>query len=173
MYSAFPGNCSVSYLSFVNGKSLWAELNGGENSLHWKTNMLPLFSIMTLWNKNKFTLCHEACFTKASKIKLSHSVCETSMPTCNIEHMSYHSNHTTQEQVPEILKTDSSEVLPRKVDNEGRTRGLNRGPPRRQSPSRKPSTVASSTDRYSEGLPGLHANRGLHCHGNSAEVGAE
>ena len=49
MYSAFPGICSVSYLSFVNGRSLWAELNGGENSLHWKANMLPLFSIMTLW----------------------------------------------------------------------------------------------------------------------------
>ena len=48
MYSAFPGNCSVSYLSFVYGRSLWAELNGGENSLHWKANMLPLFSIMTL-----------------------------------------------------------------------------------------------------------------------------
>ena len=30
-------------------RSLWAELNGGENSLHWKANMLPLFSIMTLW----------------------------------------------------------------------------------------------------------------------------
>ena len=44
----FPGNCSVSYLSFVYGRSLWAELNGGENSLHWKANMLPLFSIMTL-----------------------------------------------------------------------------------------------------------------------------
>ena len=38
-----------SYLSFVYGRSLWAELNGGENSLHWKTNMLPLFYIMTLW----------------------------------------------------------------------------------------------------------------------------
>ena len=49
MYSAFPGNCSVSYLSFVYGRSLWAELNGRENSLHWKANMLPLFSIMTLW----------------------------------------------------------------------------------------------------------------------------
>ena len=46
MYSVFPGNCSVSYLSFVYGRSLWAELNGGENSLHWKANMLPLFSIM-------------------------------------------------------------------------------------------------------------------------------
>ena len=45
----FPGNCSVSYLSFVYGRSLWAELNGGENSLHWKANMLALFSIMTLW----------------------------------------------------------------------------------------------------------------------------
>ena len=44
-----PGNCSVSYLSFVYGRSLWAELNGGENSIHWKPNMLPLFSIMTLW----------------------------------------------------------------------------------------------------------------------------
>ena len=53
MYSAFPGNCSVSYLSFVYGRSLWAGLNGGENSLHWKANMLPLFSIMTLWFCNK------------------------------------------------------------------------------------------------------------------------
>ena len=49
MYSAFPWNCSVSYLSFVYRRSLWAELNGGKNSLHWKVNMLPLFSIMTLW----------------------------------------------------------------------------------------------------------------------------
>ena len=32
------------------GRSLWAELNGGENSFHWKANMLPLFSIMTLWS---------------------------------------------------------------------------------------------------------------------------
>ena len=59
MYSAFPGNCSVSYLSFAYGRSLWAELNGGENSLHWKANMLPLFSIMTLWldrRKLNFTL---------------------------------------------------------------------------------------------------------------------
>ena len=50
MYLVFPGNCSVSYLSFVYGRSLRAELNGGENSLHWKANMLPLFSIMTLWS---------------------------------------------------------------------------------------------------------------------------
>ena len=48
MYSAFPGNCSVPYLSFVYGRSLWEELNGGENSLHWQANMLPLFSIMTI-----------------------------------------------------------------------------------------------------------------------------
>ena len=45
---ALVGGPSVSYLSFVYGRSLWAELNGGENSLHWKANMLPLFSIMTL-----------------------------------------------------------------------------------------------------------------------------
>ena len=38
--------CSVSYLSFVNGKSLWAELYAGKSSLWWKANMLPLFSIM-------------------------------------------------------------------------------------------------------------------------------
>ena len=49
MYSALPSNRSVSYLSLVYGRSLWAGLNGGENSLHWKANMLPLFSIMTLW----------------------------------------------------------------------------------------------------------------------------
>ena len=54
MYSAFPGYCSVSYLSFVYGRSLWAELNGGENSLHWKANMLPLFSIMTLCKGHTF-----------------------------------------------------------------------------------------------------------------------
>ena len=29
-------------------ESVGAELNGGENSLHWKANMLPLFSIITL-----------------------------------------------------------------------------------------------------------------------------
>ena len=44
MYSVFPGNCSISYLSFVYGRSLWVELNGRENSLHWEANMLPLFS---------------------------------------------------------------------------------------------------------------------------------
>ena len=49
MYSAFPGNCSVSYLSFACGRSLWAEPKVGKNSLYWKANMLPLFSIMTLW----------------------------------------------------------------------------------------------------------------------------
>ena len=56
----FPGNCSVSYLSFVYGRSLWAELNGGENSLHWKANMLPLFSIMTLW------LCQDTVGVRAT-----------------------------------------------------------------------------------------------------------
>ena len=56
MYSAFPGNCSVSYLSFVYGRRLLAELSGGENSLHWKANMLPLFSIMTLWVGEVFVL---------------------------------------------------------------------------------------------------------------------
>ena len=52
MYSAFPGNgiaaSPSSLLSIWGVWSLWAELNGGENSLHWKANMLPLFSIMTL-----------------------------------------------------------------------------------------------------------------------------
>ena len=65
MYSAFPGNCSVSYLSFGNGRSLWAELNGGENSLHWKSNMLPLFSIMTLcssFNLRKSIRCQICIF---------------------------------------------------------------------------------------------------------------
>ena len=50
------GAGSVSYLSFFYGRSLWAELNGGENSLHWKANMLPLFSIMTLWIKLVYSL---------------------------------------------------------------------------------------------------------------------
>ena len=31
---------AASPISFVYGKSLWAELNGRENSLHWKANML-------------------------------------------------------------------------------------------------------------------------------------
>ena len=31
---------------------LEGELNGGENSFHWKANMLPLFGIMTLWLPN-------------------------------------------------------------------------------------------------------------------------
>ena len=48
MYSAFPGNCNVSYLSFVYGRSLRAELNGGKNSLHWKANAFHLFTFMTL-----------------------------------------------------------------------------------------------------------------------------
>ena len=51
----FPRYCSVSYLSLamvlLEESGLWAELNGGENSLHWKANMLPLFSIMTLWTQ--------------------------------------------------------------------------------------------------------------------------
>ena len=49
VYSESPGNCSVSYLSFVYGRSLWVELNGGENSLHWKASMLPLFSTITMF----------------------------------------------------------------------------------------------------------------------------
>ena len=49
MHSAFSGNCSVSCLSFVFWKSLWVELNVGENPLHWKANMLPLISNMTVW----------------------------------------------------------------------------------------------------------------------------
>ena len=56
MYSTFPGNCNVSYLSFVYGRSIWAELDCEENSLHWKANMLPLFSIMTLWHQQPCTL---------------------------------------------------------------------------------------------------------------------
>ena len=56
MFSAFPRNCSVSYLSFVYGRSLWAVLNGGENSLHWKANMLPLFSIRTLWLRTQLEI---------------------------------------------------------------------------------------------------------------------
>ena len=70
MYSEFPGNCSVSYLSFVYGKSLWAELNGGENYLHWKANMLPLFSIMTLWNLAKANCTENHVFISCDKVVL-------------------------------------------------------------------------------------------------------
>ena len=52
MYSAFPGNFSVSVSFFVYGRRVWAEFNGGENSLHWKANTRPLFSIMTLWGQH-------------------------------------------------------------------------------------------------------------------------
>ena len=58
MYSAFLGNCSVSYLSFVYGRSLWSEHNGGEKSHHWKANRLPLFSILTLWREPDKILYH-------------------------------------------------------------------------------------------------------------------
>ena len=34
MYSAFPGNCSVSYVSFVYGR-LWAEPNGASGKIHF------------------------------------------------------------------------------------------------------------------------------------------
>ena len=44
---ALGGECSVYYLSFIYGRSQWAELNVWKHSLHWKANMLPLFSIMT------------------------------------------------------------------------------------------------------------------------------
>ena len=52
-----PGNYSVYYLFFFFYGStgrVWAGLNEGENSLHWKANMLPLFSIMTLWSYDVF-----------------------------------------------------------------------------------------------------------------------
>ena len=45
LMTQFSGNCSVSYLSLAM-VAVWAELNGGENSLHWKANMLPL---LVLW----------------------------------------------------------------------------------------------------------------------------
>ena len=43
---------SISLLS-IYGMRVWAELNGGENYLHWKANMFPLFSIMTLWSLSR------------------------------------------------------------------------------------------------------------------------
>ena len=67
MCSAFPGNCRAFYLFSGYGGSLWAELNGGENSLHWKANMLPLFSIMTLW------VCFFFPWTPA--LYLNYSIC--------------------------------------------------------------------------------------------------
>ena len=68
MYSAFPGNCSVSYLSFVYGRSLWTELNGGENFLHWKAYMLPLFSIMTLWQQYSL-ICNNISYLTSVKAR--------------------------------------------------------------------------------------------------------
>ena len=48
-----PTNWSVSCLSFIYGRCLRAELNGGENYLHWKANMLPLLRIMSLWPQSQ------------------------------------------------------------------------------------------------------------------------
>ena len=70
MYSVFPGNCSVSYLSFVYGRSLWAELNGGENSLHWKENMLPLFNIMTLCSQTRLQMLLKCVLKTVASISL-------------------------------------------------------------------------------------------------------
>ena len=53
MYSAFPRELQRLLSFFAYGRSLWAELNVGENSLHWKAHMLPLFSIMTLWCRTR------------------------------------------------------------------------------------------------------------------------
>ena len=39
----------ISHWLWQHWRSPWAEISGGENSLHWKANMLPLFSIMTMW----------------------------------------------------------------------------------------------------------------------------
>ena len=48
MYSAFPRNCSVSYLSFVYGKSLWVELNGEGNSLYTGRQTCSLYLVLWL-----------------------------------------------------------------------------------------------------------------------------
>ena len=58
-------NCSVSYLSFLYGSSLWAELNAGENSLHWKAKMFPLFSIM-IYDSVFSSYAHLTCPKKQS-----------------------------------------------------------------------------------------------------------
>ena len=67
---------SVSDLSFVYGRSLWAELNGGGNSLHWKANMLPLFSIMTLWDHsppllNSLSTHNWCCYYTVKALQIS------------------------------------------------------------------------------------------------------
>ena len=47
---------------FCLERSLWESLNGWENySLHWNSNMLPLFSIMTLWGKLFQKCCMPRC----------------------------------------------------------------------------------------------------------------
>ena len=42
---------SESPISLCQWESLWAELTGGEYSLHWKANMPHIFSIMTVWSR--------------------------------------------------------------------------------------------------------------------------
>ena len=51
--------------SFVYGRSLWAELNGGENPLHWKANICSLYLALWLWFTHWLPLCLEqltACY---------------------------------------------------------------------------------------------------------------
>ena len=63
--------CSVSYLSFVYGRSLWAELNAGKISLCWKANMLPLFSIMIydfVFSSYAHLLCPKKQSTSSSNL---------------------------------------------------------------------------------------------------------
>ena len=62
MYSAISGNFSVS-------RSLWAALNGGENSLHWKANLL-LYLVLWLCDHitSKVRKIILNCTSKSGKI---------------------------------------------------------------------------------------------------------
>ena len=48
--------------------ALEAELYGGENYLHWKTNLLPLFNIMTLWPVPCYSSEGEECYAAAVNV---------------------------------------------------------------------------------------------------------
>ena len=74
-----------SSVSFIYGRSLWAELNGGENFLHWKANMLSLFSIMTLCAVYQISIVPRKILSKEDKFQNFLLIVRMSTILCNID----------------------------------------------------------------------------------------
>ena len=62
---------TLSPTSKIALEEMWAELKGGGNSLHWKANMLPLFSIMTLWTH--FVCSSERWSVASAEVNVIHT----------------------------------------------------------------------------------------------------